>query len=364
MRGGRPAAPRRSRGENLATAAALGYASGMGFERLVVGALCVGLAWSSVAEAAPHARVTPRGSSPAPKARAADARSTRRAPTKNDHGKTEKHGKVAKGRAKADERKARLEKAAVRIDKAGKAEPATTSWFLAANPHVPLAVVRGGELQAAVPRTQFGTSCGDKRRWASEGSSWRALDAWGRFVGTATVDVVEDYDVTKCGEVYFAPKFDRTNTMLFVSSDSAYAPGPSFEWAAGANAQGTFLALLGKVAAPAKRKAPFTCTEITKGARFFQVGGQKLAVGGSDGGFLVAAFDGRTWTTERTERGSDEMRTCYRPVGVMDLNGDGKPEIVVRQVFGDGEGWHDAVLTRDGSGHWSLVAVSPGGSTA
>ena len=58
------------------------------------------------------------------------------------------------------------------------------------------------------------------------------------------------------------------------------------------------------------------------------------------------------------------MATCYRPVSVLDMNGDGRPEVVVREVFGDGEGWHDVVFTRDANGHWSLVAVSPGGSTA
>ena len=137
---------------------------------------------------------------------------------------------------------------------------------------MPLAVVREGAVREAVARADFGKSCGPKRRWATEGTSWHALDAWGKLVGTATVDVVEDYDVTKCGEVYFAPKFDRTNTMLFVSADSAYVPGTSLEWVAPANAQWRFLALLGKQAATTKRKLPFTCTEIQKPARFLPRG--------------------------------------------------------------------------------------------
>lgn len=254
-----------------------------------------------------------------------------------------------------------MDRAAVRTELAN---AAPSSFFLAANPHVPLAVVRAGQVAPAVHRASFGTSCGDKRRWASEGTSWNALDAWGKIVGTATVEVIEEYDVTQCGEVYFAPKFDRTNTMLFVSADSAYVAKTSLEWAAPGTVQWKFRAALSAQASHKKRKLPYTCSELQTPTRFFRAGEAKLAVGGGDGVMLIAAFDGKDWNSERVEHGPAETASCYRPVSVLDMNGDGRPEVVIREVFGDGETWRDVVYTRDASGRWLLVALSPGGGTA
>lgn len=244
-------------------------------------------------------------------------------------------------------------------------EKAATSWFLAADPHVPLAVVRGGRVEPAVPRGEHGKSCGPKSRWAVEGSKWFALDAWGNKKGLATVEVAEPYDVTKCSELYFAPKFDKhTEATLFVSADSAYVPGPSAEWHPPAHARWTFQASLLQLPSNGKRKLPFQCSEVPKPIRYFSIGGTKLAVGGTDGAIRIAAYDGQGWTPEYSDHGVSEVPICYRPVAILDLDGDGRPELVVRKAFNDGDGWGDSVLGRDDRGHWTELAISPGGSTA
>ncbi len=53
---------------------------------------------------------------------------------------------------------------------------------------------------------------------------------------------------------------------------------------------------------------------------------------------------------------------CFRPVAVFDMNGDGKPELVMRSSGGDG--WQDFVLEESESGTWHDAAISRGGSTA
>ena len=247
-------------------------------------------------------------------------------------------------------------------------EPAASSFFLAANPHVPLAVVREGSVRAAVPAAERGKTCGSKRRWAAVDSTWHALDAWGKLLGTATVEVVEDYDVTACGEVHFAPKFDRnTNGMLFVSTDSAYVPAPSFEWKAPGAATWKLQKIVSELTT--RRKLPYECSEIPKAVRTFHfgegAGEHQLAVAAGDRGFVITAFADGVWKSEHEVRVEEGKLACYRPVSILDMNGDGRPEVVMRAVYGS-ETWRDVVLVRDrdGSGHWTVVAVSPGGGTA
>lgn len=254
-----------------------------------------------------------------------------------------------------------------RKDARASKEAAPTSYFMAANPHVPLAVVREGLVRGAVGVQDHGKTCGSKKRWGVSGSTWHALDAWGRFIGTATVDIIDHYDVTKCDEVYFAPKFHQnTNGTLFVSTDSAYKPGTSLEWAASGGAVHKLRALLGTVTGK-RKKLPYVCSEIQKPIRTFHFneGGvdKKLGVGGGDAGYVIASYEGGAWTAERSVQAKADERECYRPVAVFDMNGDGQPEVVMRIVKGDGELWGDMVLSRDASGRWTTVAMSPGGAT-
>ena len=241
------------------------------------------------------------------------------------------------------------------------------SYFLAADPHVPLAVVHRGVIKSAVGAEARGHACGKRSRWAAVGSTWRALDAWGQFAGTATVQFVDEYDVTKCAEVVFAPKFHRhSGRYVFVSADSAYQPAPSLRWQAPAAAHAGFEKLLDDaLRGESQQRQSDRCTEIPERSRYFHVGDKKLAVGGGEGGYVIAAY-GKSWSVESREvkpTATKGMSACYRPVSVFDLDGDGSPEIVMR--YFEVDSWGDVVLARDPkSGKWSVVADSPGGSTA
>jgi len=235
------------------------------------------------------------------------------------------------------------------------------SWFLAGDPHVPLAIVRGGRLGEAATR-----GCGDRARWKTIGSRWIALDAWGQSMGVYTASSKDDYDVTDCAELSMSPALANDLTHVFVSVDSAWRPSASVEWAAPA-------AKRASLAAIAKREiddAGVTyvweqCKSITVQTRFFHVPGRgDWAVTTSNAGWLVARDDASGWNVV----GHDHVKptrfasSCFRPVAVFDMDGDGVPEIVMRSSAGDG--WNDYVMALGRDDHWHVVASSNGGSTA
>jgi hypothetical protein len=260
---------------------------------------------------------------------------------------------------------------ASRANRAPAPPPPPVSYFLAANPHVPLAITNGNLIRSAVSEAERGRRCGARSRWRVPASRWNAIDAWGQLVGSYVVGGFDDYDVTGCAELSFAGAPRGNGALLFVSADSAWTPSPSVRWTpAPAEAHAFEAALSDVVRGHAQRNMMRECTEIHDEVRFFEVrtgtATQRFAVGGRNGGYLVAslAADG-SWSRDLAK--SEPVRApdftmCYRPVAVFDMNGDGVPEIVVRES--EPASWGDFVLMRSLTGHWQVVATSPGGSTA
>src|SRR5262245_61639730 len=61
---------------------------------------------------------------------------------------------------------------------------ARSSYWLAADPHVPLAMIEGKHIRSVGKR---GKDCGAANRWAKPKSRWHAVDAWGKVTGTFEV---------------------------------------------------------------------------------------------------------------------------------------------------------------------------------
>jgi len=245
------------------------------------------------------------------------------------------------------------------------------AYFLAADPHVPLVVVRDGRVRQAVPDAARGHACGSPRRWATVGSRWHALDAWGQITATRTVAAKDDYDVTGCAELALSPKRKDDLVSILVSADSDWSPAPSVQWAAGPAARASFEALFARLmpGRMAAKELPPQCAAIADRFRYFDVPGSGAgaghwAVGASDGGYVVASFARGAWSVSLSERqrGKGLFATCHRPVAVFDMNGDGRPEIVLR--YAEPTSWSDFVLELGPAGRWREVATSPGGSTA
>jgi hypothetical protein len=238
------------------------------------------------------------------------------------------------------------------------------SFFLAGDPHVPLAVVTDGRIDDRA----FSRHCGARRRWKTLGTRWKALDAWGRPMGVYTATSKDDYDATECSELSLSPRLANDLTHVFVSVDSAWRPPASAEWAAPAPKRAA-LASIAKTRIPdtsvPKAEVWTQCTSIRHKSRFFHVPGRgDWAIATSNAGWLVARDDASGWTVRSEDHApkTPYSAECFRPVAVFDMNGDGVPEIVLRASGGDG--WNDVVLALGRDDRWHVVAVSRGGSTA
>ena len=247
-----------------------------------------------------------------------------------------------------------------------RARHAVRSYFLAGDPHVPLAVVRGARIGDG---SFSGKHCGARHRWKTLGSRWRALDAWGQPIGVYTATSKDDYDATGCAELSFSPALRDDLSHVLVSVDSAWRAPASAAWAAPPSKRATLAALAAARIADGqvpKNLVWSQCSSIPERARFFHVPGRgDWAIATSNTGWLVARDDAHGWSVRSIDRPATNPHypsKCFRPVAVFDMNGDGVPEIVLR--FSGGDGWQDMVMSLGADDRWSIVSVSPGGSTA
>lgn len=263
----------------------------------------------------------------------------------------------------------------------GSPRAARPSFWMAADPHVPLAVVDGKQIRGVGTR---GKDCGSVNRWARPKSRWHAVDAWGKLTGSFEVAGSESYDVTSCREVSFAPvagkHVARPGTGLFVSDDSGYKPGESASFAPSVMEKKRFERFLNAVEGafvgskprgkyvPWGNRTMFFEVPLTKDARWEgRVDGagkplarpKRWAVSG--GPVLTVAYlgQGGQWHAAKVLNPLG-LADSYKPVAVFDMNGDGVPEIVYQTS--DGATFADAVMSLDPSQmRWEEAAESPGG---
>ena len=251
------------------------------------------------------------------------------------------------------------------------------SYWLAADPHVPLATVEGKSIHSVGQR---GKECGSANRWANPKSRWHAVDAYGQTTGLFEVAGSEAFDLTACHEVSFSARSGKPGVGLFVSDDSGYTPADSAAYAPSVPEQKRFERFLGAMESSWVNQKPLGKTmPWAKRTLFFQFApprdpslegrvdgnGKPLerprhwaVVGGP---ILVVAYlgDKGRWRAA-TVKAPLGLADSYVPVAVFDMNGDGIPEIVVRRT--DGPSFADSVLSLDPSTMtWEEAAESPGG---
>jgi hypothetical protein len=366
------------------------------------------VAWD--AEAAPHAPSAAHSH-----AHAAKAASHHADKTKKKVAKADRHRADKKKVAKADPRPASIDKAKARVPLSGSAkadasftlgtgakgpkaahhphaadnakakvepapsekanedlravkEPPRRSYWLAADPHVPLAVIDGTEIRSVSKQEKH---CGVASRWAKPKSRWHAVNAWGQVVGSLAVSGSDLDDATGCHEVSFKGKQGAEPHVLFVSEDSDWKSSTSVAWTPKDDERRRFdhfSATLEKLWVNKKpRGLPLP---LVKRAMFFQVPASAAAsekrptrwavVGGP---ILLVAYVGEhgRWKVASVQNPLGASNS-YQPVGVFDMNGDKIPEIVYHSNEGPTHG--DSVLSFDPDTlGWADAAVSPGGAT-
>jgi hypothetical protein len=272
-------------------------------------------------------------------------------------------------------------------------------WY-GADPHVPLAaVVRSADGAKILSEGWVGGTDrarglkGPCKTWSRIGGEWNAIDRWGQRVGVRRLDGREYYDATGCFEVGFpddTPEFGaRWHPSLIVLYESGgdWRPRPSAEWRpsrADREAHERFVAeltalLVDPKVEPEKYPSPAPSPEAStmyfhavqdpvapydptppRDRQFAVSGGRVLILAerGADGRWFAPFIDSTLTNTKAV------TRLPYRPIAVVDMDGDAWPEIVCHELEMGGEFFGDTVISRGPNGEWRFVARSIGGSTA
>ncbi|MEI8257982.1 MAG: hypothetical protein WCJ30_20085, partial [Deltaproteobacteria bacterium] len=265
-----------------------------------------------------------------------------------------------------------------------------SDWY-GAEPHVPFARVRsavGGRSERAIESAGH-TACGS---WSRVSARWDAVDRWGQVLASSRLTAREYYDVSGCYEVTFdadgpppagGVQWQPGRAVLY--QRGGWQPRPSMEWTLTPAERADHTRFM-EVFAPmvlvprptpsdepavagtpvADRTLCFRFTDqgdrdnnIAPYERYFAVtGGRLLVIAERSGGQWIARYLLNQLGNARWSQG-----VSYRPIAVLDMNGDGRPEVVYHDSEGSGESFGDAAVSLDPGDIWTEVARSIGGST-
>lgn len=246
--------------------------------------------------------------------------------------------------------------------------PGASRW-VDSNPHTPLAIVDRTGIH-----DQLTGCCAS---WARRGTRWHTIDRYGAIVGDAELVGGEGYDVTQCYELSFAQRRGDAGVGLYVS-DGWTSPA-SVEWTPEPEQR---RALAGFVASAEQMLDDPSWSAHQPGALpveqrviYFQVSrapweGNRgnvdhYAVVGGRALLIVRLNDKGRWVLSYFDRRFSDsgIIRAYTPLAVVDLDGNGAPEIIFHWNAGDG--WSDTIFGLDVNGRqWEQRAESIGGSTA
>lgn len=248
------------------------------------------------------------------------------------------------------------------------------SRFLASG--VPLAETHDGRIQAVGSAKH---PCGVKSRWAKKNSEWTALDEWGQRVpdGGATIADSRFEGGSGCYEVQLKTECTAPDAArLYVASGSGYSPGAPAKWNAEAAVMKRFDHLYAAQDSAWVEGRGDKSAEGEHGRTlFFSLPKQEGSVEGAatqrrpthwavaGGRVLVVGYVGATGTWKVGHvLPPNGKNHAYEPLAILDMNGDGLPEIVVHEEAGGV--YVDRVLSFDpGTMRWEKAVESPGGAT-
>jgi hypothetical protein len=219
----------------------------------------------------------------------------------------------------------------------------------------PLAVVDDGRIRSA--------GCGPRSsatRGNRVGDVWTRLDVWGRPVEAARVVNSSVYDLTDCREIALSGKPDEdAQPALFVR-------GPASPASVAANGARRFACASEKdhpslgaafTAATGARAPLLFCTQDESGTDVVRAvaAGERL---------VFARMEASQWIVERTvavnaKDRPTQLDRAFAVIAVLDMNGDGAPEVVVHSRQSDS--YEDAIYTLGPRGAIRRVVSHSGG---
>ncbi len=237
------------------------------------------------------------------------------------------------------------------------AKGASELRFLGLHPHGPLARVKAGKVESPEP--------GACRTWGKRGAAWLALDRFGRVVGKSRIDALDRYDVTNCDELMLARESGKAGAGLFVSK--AYQPLAIAEWTPSKQAERALTELTRKRDRKLAKPHSIAAKNLPPGTRrlFFRTpdGTRRVAVGGK--ALSVYRFERGAWKREHElpPNGEGDYADTFLIAGVLDMNGDAAPELVVHWAGIDG--YHDLTLSLGSDrSRWRMIEAGIHGAYA
>lgn len=232
--------------------------------------------------------------------------------------------------------------------------------FLGKDPHGPLARVVDGKV--AQPEEEACTN------WGKVGDVWNAVDSFGQVVGTAKVTELDRYDVSGCDELALTKTKGEAGAGLFVRGD--YEALAIRKVTLAESVKKDLAELIAKrdarvpEASHGVKKKPelpldrrMIAYEVEDGVTTVMVGGRAMSI--------LRLEKGR-WISEHEKIPEADLvweePDMFLPIGVLDMNADGKPEIVVHERYVDG--YSDFTFTQNAAKKWAEVSAGIWGAHA
>jgi hypothetical protein len=219
--------------------------------------------------------------------------------------------------------------------------------------------------------------------WATKGTRFVAVDAYGQPSGTVAIEGGEGYDVTQCYELSLKTVKGSVGAGIYVDEASGWKPPKSLEWKPSDKERASLAKLvsdLERAFVPSEKGYKCSAADkvglpIAQRSLFFawkpKYGDgstvKQVVVGGN---ILVVATlfeDEGRWVVRHLDSAyaNDCLPKAYRPLAAFDMNGDGVPEIVFHEDFADS--WSDEIIAPEDEGfdgRFRSVASGVHGATA
>jgi hypothetical protein len=178
----------------------------------------------------------------------------------------------------------------------------------------------------------------DDCRWVKKGSRWHEIGKLGERLGETCVQSLDISEPWPCRMA----SFDKRGKTRLLLEAAATPPAPTPSWEPGDENRSNFLRRIGH---PRYHR---------REALFFQLGGEQWAVGAGRQ-LTVGRWKDGAWSTQAL---IVPKSSCH-DLGVVDLDGDGRPEIIA-ECWEDSD-YRDVIFKLDGV--WKKVAESLYGNT-